>query len=175
MGVSIRGRTIRENLALERDIQNKRFDAILKNMPLGVCMFDADARLVLANEQYYSMYEMPDSLRGSHTKFADIVLHQKRIGAFFGEPDAFFKDIADPAPDGSQKKYLLRLHDGQIITVLKQPLLSGGWVSIHEDTTEQQLAKEDLEQTKRFLDLIIEGVPTPDDRQGRSFRSVYFD
>ena len=70
-----------------------------------------------------------------------------------GEPDEFFADIADPTPDGAQKKYLLRLHDGRIITVLRQPLLAGGWVSIHEDTTEQQLAKEDLEQTKRFLEL----------------------
>jgi diguanylate cyclase (GGDEF)-like protein/PAS domain S-box-containing protein len=37
----------------------------------------------------------------------------------------------------------------------------GGWVSIHEDITEQHLSKIRLEQTRKFLDSIIENVPTP--------------
>ena len=43
--------------------------------------------------------------------------------------------------------------------VLNQPMKGGGWISIHEDTTEQTIAKRESERTKTFLDTIIENVP----------------
>jgi PAS domain-containing protein len=38
---------------------------------------------------------------------------------------------------------------------------SGGWVATHEDVTEYKIAKRELEQTRSFLDTIIEHVPSP--------------
>ena len=42
---------------------------------------------------------------------------------------------------------------------MNQPIVGGGWISIHQDNTEQQLAKASLERTKSFLDKIIENIP----------------
>ena len=38
---------------------------------------------------------------------------------------------------------------------------NGGWVATHEDVTEYKIAKRELEQTRSFLDTIIENVPSP--------------
>ncbi len=38
---------------------------------------------------------------------------------------------------------------------------SGGWVATHEDITERKRAERELEQTRSFLDTIIENVPSP--------------
>ena len=43
--------------------------------------------------------------------------------------------------------------------ITRQALQGGGWVSTHEDITEQQRAAHELDETKRFLDSIIENIP----------------
>ena len=54
----------RQNLRLEEQekqqrLQNQRFDAALNNMSQGLCMFDADGRLVVSNRRYIEMYRLP--------------------------------------------------------------------------------------------------------------------
>ena len=42
--------------------QNERFEAALTNIPHGVCMFDADKRLILCNAGYAQLYALPPEL-----------------------------------------------------------------------------------------------------------------
>ncbi len=51
--------------------------------------------------------------------------------------------------------------DGRIVEVVNQPIKGGGWVATHEDISERTRAKHELEQTRAFLDTIIENVPSP--------------
>ena len=41
---------------------NDRFDAAISNMSQGLCLFDADKRLVISNKRYQEMYDLPDEL-----------------------------------------------------------------------------------------------------------------
>ena len=45
--------------------------------------------------------------------------------------------------------------------MVNQPIEGGGWVATHEDITERKRAERELEQTRAFLDTIIENVPSP--------------
>ena len=45
--------------------------------------------------------------------------------------------------------------------MVNQPSPDGGWVATHEDITERTHAARELNQTRTFLDTIIENVPTP--------------
>src|SRR5262249_20172942 len=49
--------------------------------------------------------------------------------------------------------------DGKLISVTRQPLNDGGWVATHEDITEQRRAERQLDETRSFLDSIIENIP----------------
>ena len=39
-----------------------RFDTAISNMSQGLCLFDADKRLVISNRRFQEMYGLPDEL-----------------------------------------------------------------------------------------------------------------
>ena len=49
--------------------------------------------------------------------------------------------------------------NGRLVRITRQALQNGGWVSTHDDITDQQRAARELDQTKKFLDSIIETIP----------------
>ena len=159
MGFGVRGRLLRNRMAKDREIQNLRFDTVLRNMPLGVCMVDSQERLAVCNEQYYRMYGVSADAVKPGTLFPDIIQHRKAAGTFNGDPEVFCRDVGEKVNDGLPIKFSTQLDDGRIVSVLIQPMKDGGWISIHEDATEQTIAKRESEQTKKFLDTIIENVP----------------
>jgi PAS domain-containing protein len=53
--VQERTAALREREA-ELQAQNMRFDAALKNMPYGLCMYDRDEHLIVCNERFSEMY-----------------------------------------------------------------------------------------------------------------------
>jgi diguanylate cyclase (GGDEF)-like protein/PAS domain S-box-containing protein len=159
MGFNIRGRRTRERIAAERDLQNMRLDVVMTNMPLGVCMIDGESRVAISNEHYRRMYDFPANAARPGTSFLDIIRHRKTTGTFSGDPETFCRDVGARLAQGSLVKFLSQLDDGRFISVLNQPIAGGGWISIHQDNTEQQLAKVSLERTKSFLDKIIENIP----------------
>jgi PAS domain S-box-containing protein len=161
MIVGIRGRILRNRMTRERDLQNRRLDAVLANMPLGVCLVDDQARLALSNEQYRRIYDVPENLVKPGTEVTEIVRYRAKAGTFVGNAEGFCADLAQKLAHGSLVRSTTELSNGRTVSVLNQPVVGGGWVSIHEDTTEQHAAKERLQQTKRFLDSIIENMPIP--------------
>jgi diguanylate cyclase (GGDEF)-like protein/PAS domain S-box-containing protein len=161
IGFGVRGRLLRNRMTRERDTQNRRLDAVLTNMPLGVSLVDEQGRLALSNDRYRSMYDMPTDLMKPGTSVGDILRHRANVGMFAGDPRAFYQELTKKLARGQLVKITSQLGNGRIISVLNQPMTGGGWVSIHEDITEQHAAKEHLEQTKRFLDSVIESVPIP--------------
>ena len=57
----------RRNLVLQQwedelGAQNRRFEATLANMPLGLCMIDPEFRIVICNQRYVEMYDLPAHL-----------------------------------------------------------------------------------------------------------------
>src|SRR5581483_1513179 len=61
-----------ENAVLQQAAElariNLQFDAALSNMTQGLCMFDGQKRLMVANERYAQLYRLPPELRkiGTH-------------------------------------------------------------------------------------------------------------
>jgi diguanylate cyclase (GGDEF)-like protein/PAS domain S-box-containing protein len=55
----------------------------------------------------------------------------------------------------------IALDDGRVIAVVNQPMDNGGWVATHEDISERKRAERELEQTRSFLNTVIENVPSP--------------
>jgi diguanylate cyclase (GGDEF)-like protein/PAS domain S-box-containing protein len=160
-GFSVRGRFLRERMAEALKLQNLRLNALLKDMPLGVSMFDKSGRLTISNHRYFQMYRLPDGAIPPGTPLRAIVERKQARGTFSGDVEAFCNQLASQLGQGLLVRGQAHLDDGRVIESLSQPMEDGGWVSIHEDITEQQLAKARLEQTRKFLDTIFENVPAP--------------
>jgi diguanylate cyclase (GGDEF)-like protein/PAS domain S-box-containing protein len=141
----------------ERNIQ---LDAALNNMGQGLCMFGPDYRLQLWNERYLKMYRIsPQDLRVGMS-VDDVCMIREAAGTAFKEMESYRIELGAAMDNHTGASRIGELRDGRTINVGYQPMPNGGWVVTHEDITEREGAKRDLERTRSFLDTIIENVPS---------------
>jgi diguanylate cyclase (GGDEF)-like protein/PAS domain S-box-containing protein len=139
--------------------QNKLLDGAINNMIQGLCMFDAQNRLVVWNERYRAMYNIdPRNIwRGCTVK--DLLDARVAAGTFPLDPERYEAQLNAALKDGKAFTLTVELKDGRIVAVVNQPMQGGGWVATHEDISERKRAEHELDRTRTFLDTIINNVP----------------
>jgi len=141
--------------------QNLRLDGALNNMNQGLCMFDADNHLVVWNERYVSMYRIDPKRIWLGCGIRDLLDARIAAGTFPLDPARYEADLRAALKERKAFTLNIELQDGRVIAVVNQPMQSGGWVATHEDITERKRAERELEQTRSFLNMIVENVPSP--------------
>jgi diguanylate cyclase (GGDEF)-like protein len=125
----------------ELEAQNTRFDAAISNMSQGLVMFDADARLVICNQRYLSMYRLDAADIKPGTTLDRVIERRTASGTFSGNPDDFIENISASVKFGEQVTQFIELNDGRTVAVVRRPMAGGGWVATHEDVTERRQAE----------------------------------
>ncbi|MFN3655677.1 MAG: putative bifunctional diguanylate cyclase/phosphodiesterase [Pseudolabrys sp.] len=138
-----------------------RLDAAIDNMNQGLCMFDAQSRLVLWNERYRAMYNIDPLRIWRGCTVPDLLNARIAAGTFPLEPDRYEVQLRAHLNEGKAFTLTIELADGRTVDVVNQPIRDGGWVATHEDVTDRKRAERDLERTRSFLNTIIENVPCP--------------
>ncbi len=141
--------------------QNTRLDGAVNNMNQGLCMFDAQNRLVVWNERYRAMYSIEPHRIWRGCGVHDLLDARIAAGTFPLDPGRYEAQLRAALEQGDTFTLNVELADGRVIAVVNQPMNGGGWVATHEDITDRKRAERDLEQTRAFLDTIIENVPSP--------------
>jgi diguanylate cyclase (GGDEF)-like protein/PAS domain S-box-containing protein len=139
--------------------QNLRFDAALNNMSQGLCMFDAEVRLVICNDLYIQMYGLSREVVKPGCTLRELINHRKETGSFAGDPAEYCSTILATVVGGKTTSRVVETTDGRMIRVVNQPAENGGWVVTHEDITERSKVEQERDRNREFLDLIIENVP----------------
>lgn len=135
--------------------QNERFSAAVENMSHGLCMFDADERMIICNGHYINIFCLDAKVVRPGIHFIDILRHSVDIGIASQSADELYA-IRKPYIDQARPStYEETLSDGRIINISHRPLALGGWVSIYEDITEQRRAQEDLKEQHRRFDAAL--------------------
>lgn len=111
---------------------NLRFEAALSNMQQGLCLFDGEKRLVIANSQFREMYNLPEELVRSGTELAAILQHHADQGV---TSDRTVDEHVQTMPDLEQQTFALP--DGRVIEIRRKSISDGGWIATHEDITER--------------------------------------
>jgi diguanylate cyclase (GGDEF)-like protein/PAS domain S-box-containing protein len=120
--------------------QADRLQTALANMSQGLCMFDADQRIVVANQRYAEMYGLePDRLKPGTTLRE--ILEARCAKGVYGPIEAKEFVEAGVASFNEEVSEVLHLSDGRFISVLRRPMANGGLISTHEDITERQKAE----------------------------------
>ncbi|MBR0784088.1 PAS-domain containing protein [Bradyrhizobium iriomotense] len=128
-----RGEQMLAQKAAELQAINMRFDAALNNMSQGLCMFDADQRIVVSNARYSEIYHIdPDRIRPG-TTLAQILEYRREQGTHFVDvaPDVYLTQNV------KQLSEIRELADGRVVAIARHMMLDGGWLTTHEDITER--------------------------------------
>jgi diguanylate cyclase (GGDEF)-like protein/PAS domain S-box-containing protein len=141
--------------------RNRWLDAAIDNMIQGLCMFDAQNRLMVWNERYRAMYNIDANKIWRGCTVRDLLDARIAAGAFPLDPAAYEAKLSAALKAGKAFTLNIELTDGRIVNVVNRPTATGGWVATHEDITERKTAERELENARAFLDTIIENVPSP--------------
>ena len=112
------------------------------HMSQGLCMFNAAGRIVVCNRQYLSMYNLsPDIVKPGCTLLR-LLEHRKETGLLTYDPVQYGRDIMAGIKAGTTSKWVIEASDGRKVHAINSPMPGGGWVSTHEDVTEQLLLRK---------------------------------
>jgi diguanylate cyclase (GGDEF)-like protein/PAS domain S-box-containing protein len=129
------------------DQQKMLLDTALENMSQGLCMFDAEGRIVLFNERYATMTGRKDiEMKGR--LLLDVLQQLKAVDRWEGDPAEFFATLLADAQAGRGATRVIR-QQGRSIRIVDQPMKVGGWVATFEDITEWEQAQQQISHMAR--------------------------
>ena len=123
--------------------QNRRVSTALNNMSQGLNMFDAQGRIILLNTRYLEMYKLDPKVVKPGCTLKRLIEYRKETGLFSGDIDSYVQKILDAMAQGTSQSHYVQASDGRIVLARNEPLPGGGWVSTHEDVTEQRHAEQE--------------------------------
>ena len=115
---------------------NAHFDAALNNMTQGLCLFDAQQRVVVHNQCFAQMFGAP----APGALAASLPAEPRLIGMF---------TATDLLRHDGQDRGTHELPDGRVIQVSRQTIPHGGWVATYEDVTDRRRSQEQLSHMAR--------------------------
>lgn len=155
----------RDKAMEERDILNDKYyaakwqlSAAVNNMSQGLVMLDSARNVLVMNDRYRKIYRLPLSIKAG-CSLKDILECRAKLGLLTGDVAEHLAMIVARIEKKEPSNHHVELADGRIIRVTSRPMDGGGWVSTHEDCTEERRLQRVLERTERFLVTVIENVP----------------
>jgi len=131
---------------LQLEAQNLKFNAALKNMSQGLCMFDPEHRLVLCNEQYLDMYRLAPQDATPGMPLQELLRRRMARGTYPKGPlpDDYMAELVRSLNEKSEWKKVTELPDGRFIALQNRLTSDGGWLATHEDVTDLRRAELEL-------------------------------
>jgi diguanylate cyclase (GGDEF)-like protein len=125
---------------------NLRFDTALSHMTQGLSMYDEHKRLVVWNQRYAELYQIPPELLAIGTPLDIIVNDRMARGVLKGDtrPLAVKERVADLVGLAPDAQWIDELSDGRFLLLTRQPMDGGGWLTIVEDITERRRAEAEI-------------------------------
>ncbi len=129
-------------LSQQHRLEKQRLDVAVNNIPQGLVVYDALARVTVCNRRYIAMFGLSPDVAKPGCTMQDLISHRKDTGSFDGDVDEFCTSIMRNVALGKVTHQITEAPDGRSIQIINQPLKTGGWVATIEDVTERRRAEE---------------------------------
>jgi diguanylate cyclase (GGDEF)-like protein/PAS domain S-box-containing protein len=127
-------------------IRNLQFDTAINNMSQGLCFFDASHRLIVCNDRYVEMYDLPRDRVGPGIALAEIVDMRFAVDSFPAmSREEYLHWRTNVAVSHEPTDSIVELRNGKTFKIRHRPMPDGGWVATHEDITEQRRSEVKIE------------------------------
>jgi diguanylate cyclase (GGDEF)-like protein len=136
----------RDNRAREVNAQKLQFQMALTSMSQGLCVFDAEHRLVICNDRYLEAYGLAREHARSGTPVREILALRVTNGIYGGpSPEEYVRERLAVVAEAKHRIHIHQLPDGRVIELGHHPTPDGGWVATHDDITERRRLEARLE------------------------------
>jgi methyl-accepting chemotaxis protein len=124
------------------DDKGRLLGIALDNMTQGVVMFDSNARLVVCNDQYRTMYGLSGDVVKPGADLVDIIRNRISGGNLRRDAEEYCHEIISQMAAGKTLSFVTETSDGRAISVVNRPIPgSVYWVGTHDDITERRAAE----------------------------------
>ncbi len=153
-------RTLLNAVIAARDVAvlAARFDTALNNMPHGLCMFDADRRVVVTNKRLAEILGLASRGDRKGQTVRELVLDCVEAGTILrSELDRLASDIEARLRGIQNTGFTVQKQDGRTLSLTFQQMANGGSVVLIEDITERKSAEMRISHLARYDSLT--GLP----------------
>jgi diguanylate cyclase (GGDEF)-like protein len=147
---------------LEKQGTKRQIDCLqqaLSHMSQGLCLFDANERLIIHNEQYLSIYGFDRSVIKPGISYREIldyaVKHGKHINL---QNEELYVRCMTLIKSPTPTSHRLHLSDGKVVETTFRRIADGGWVAVHEDITSRIREQDALHERNLLLDATLENM-----------------
>jgi diguanylate cyclase (GGDEF)-like protein len=128
-----------------------RFDTALNNMPLGLCMFDAQRRVVVSNRRLSELLGVSREIARRHVSMREFLLDCIPTGTFTNYDPERLVDLFDSRLSGrGSDDLVVEIRNGRALSLTFQPMENGGSVVLVEDITDRRNAEAKIHHMARY-------------------------
>lgn len=141
-------KTLFDAVFASRDVQSlaQRFDTALNNMPHGLCMFDADKRLLVINHRLVEMLGLGSEFAYGKLFVRELLQHIADSNQFqHFSSEEFTSEFEERVALKYRQTMVLERNNNTTLELTFQPMESGGCLVLAEDITERRQAAEKIE------------------------------
>lgn len=148
--------------------RNMWFGNAVNNMAHGLCMFGPDKRLIICNHVFADIYGLPVELLQPGTHLEEIFKYRVSKGLMpeNERTEDYWSSRIDMLGKLTRERSFLEREQGRLISVIHKPMPDGGWVSTHQDITEQRQREElirqrsdELEKQNMRFNVAVDNMP----------------
>jgi NO-binding membrane sensor protein with MHYT domain len=119
------------------DDKGRLLGIALDNMTQGVVMFDTNARLIVCNDQYRTMYGLSPDVVKPGAALINVIRDRISSGNLRRDPEEYCAEIMSQIIAGKTISFVSETPDGRAVSVVNRPILGSiYWVGTHDDITE---------------------------------------
>jgi PAS domain-containing protein len=110
-------------------IRNLQFDAALNNMSEGLCFYDGEQRLLVSNNRYAEMYNIPPGVMRPGMTMRQVMELRYESGTIANISIDDFYALRDAvAKAGAPSDTIVKQTNGLVFAIHHRPMPDGGWV-----------------------------------------------
>jgi diguanylate cyclase (GGDEF)-like protein len=128
-----------------------RFDTALNNMPHGLCMFDAEHRIVVANQKLSEQLGLAPNAELKGWTVHDLVTNVVKAGQLDeAKAEGLTERLSARLSGSEDAAFAVDMLNSRTIEFTVQPMENGGMVVLAEDITERMIAEARINHLARF-------------------------
>ncbi len=141
------------------DSKSKLVHAIVESLPVGVCIFDSELRLVVFNRELSKLLGIPYDLMRRGATFQDLVRFNAERGEYGKiDIDEEIRRRTSILLDNQQSRMERVRPDGSVLEMRTRRLANGAYVMVYTDITETKRIEEALRKSEQRYALALQGA-----------------